>query len=172
VERSLQAYLSLPASCKDHRWLHIVLRLLLWSDEALAMLADAGCGWCDGSCNTCARGILQYRLESRSDTLARVNLAVIADSHARAQHVVVCVHYQGQRWFLDADGVHSEERLLAYWETWRLHLPRIDEDYDQDWLDEKIPANPRISAQVTDLLRHTLGPFSPSWLDSRKKARS
>jgi hypothetical protein len=171
VERSLHAFLALPASCKDHRWLHVVLRLLLWSHAAEAMLADIGFGWCDGSCHTCAQGIQEYLLESRLLHPEAVNLAVIVDSYVSAQHVVVCVHHRGQRWFLDADGVHSEEHLLSYWSAdVRVHLPRIDEDYDPDWLDEEIPFNSRISAQVTELLRHTLGPFSPSWLESRKNA--
>ncbi len=172
MKRSFDRLLGVPVAQRDRRWLGLALRKLLWSAAVGPMLEEMGCGWCDGGCHSCARGIRAYLEQGGSLHPARARLAVIADARAPAQHVVACLHLPGQKWYLDANGVFDEKRLLRYWaEQEGLLWPRVEEDYDADWLDEEIPCNGRMSAQVTALLLGAFGPFNLAWLGlSRKKS--
>lgn len=170
MKSSLDRVLGVPTARRDRRWLSLALRKLLWSAAVGPMLEEMGCGWCDGGCHSCAQGIRAYLEQAGPTHPVRAKLAIIADARAPAQHVVACLSLAGQKWYLDANGVFDEKRLLRYWaEEEGLLWPRIEEDYDAGWLDEEIPCNGRMSAQVTALLQRELGAFNLAWLGLSRK---
>lgn len=165
MTNSLEALVRIPAVQRDRSWFHKVLPAVLWSDAMGPLLEHMGYGWCDGGCHSCARGIEDYLLQSDTICPGAVDVVVIADRWTPAQHVVVCVTYQGERWYLDANGVQTEEQLLAYWtQEEGLPAPRIEDSYDAEWLEEEIPFLPCARVTVTTLLMEVLGPFSWQWL--------
>lgn len=160
-----ESIVSLGSRRRDRVWLNRTLRTFFWRREAAFLIDEMGYGWCDGGCHTCVRGIQQYLLQSKSLYPATVNLAAIADIGTPAQHVVVGLHHLGERLFLDANGIRSENSLLGYWvREEHLKWPWIDEECDPNWLSEEVAFNPRISTHIAALLENTIGSFSLEWI--------
>ena len=150
----------------NRQWLSHRLRRFLWGKRVAPLLAELEYGWLDGGCHTCASSLYQWMMRSRALELAALSLMIIADLHCPAHHVVVRVLHNGRRWYLDANGVSTEEQLLRYWrQEEHLRDPWL-RGYDDALLSEAgIVCLPRISVRLTEELLTAFGPFSPTWLD-------
>jgi hypothetical protein len=100
-----------------------------------------------------------------------VFLVVVGDARCPAHHVAVCIQINKDaenRWYLDANGVSSQEALLRYWRD----EEGLDEPflipYDEQLLQELgIPSEGRMSTRLADCFFGEFGRFSPTWLDEQ-----
>lgn len=150
----------------NRQWFSQCLRRSLWGRRVAPLLAELEYGWLDGGCYTCASALYRWMMRSRTLEPGALSLVIIADLQCPAHHVVVRVLYNGRRWYLDANGVSTEEQLLRYWrEEEHLRNPWLRE-YDDALLREAgIVCLPRIGVRLTEELLTAFGPFSPTWLD-------
>ena len=150
---------------RSRQWLSHRLRRFLWSKRVAPLLAELEYGWLDGGCHTCANALYQWMLRSRVLEPTALNLKIIADLRCPAHHVVVRALYNDRHWYVDANGVSTEEHLLRYWwQEEHLRDPWLRE-YDDALLSETgIVCLPRISVRLAEELLTVFGPFSPIWL--------
>lgn len=141
------------------------LRRFWWEGPGLLFLAELEGAWCDGACWICAEALLLYVQSTRGDQDGEVRLAVVAGEGRSADHVVVAVRIGEREVFLDADGVSTEQELLARWTTReRLKQPRLV-PYDEHLLSQAgIPRDPEMSQRLAACLVEHIGPFARSRL--------
>ena len=151
----------------NRRWLSRRLQRFFWSERMIPLLETLECGWFDGGCYTCSVGLYGYLLLSQEVDPTTIFLNIIADLHCAANHVVVCLIHEGQRWYLDANGVRSEKWLLRYWKREERLLSPWIRAYNAPLLAKMgIPLHPAVSMLLIENLFAVFGPFSPSWLVS------
>jgi hypothetical protein len=171
MDSSLEKLLLVPYGQRNRSWLHRTLRSLLWSEAIAPLLEMMGCGWLDGGCHSCAKGLLQYLQQSNMPHEVLVEKVVIADAYSRAQHVVIGIIALGREWYLDANGVSTREEILSYWEQEeQVFAPRIERIDDEEWLEEEIASLGYASWCVQNLLQEKLGHFSLHWLEDNAQA--
>lgn len=131
------------------------------------LLTELDCGWFDGACHTCAKGIYLYLLASGTLDPAAVSFRVISDHHHWANHVVVSISTHSRTWYLDANGISSSRRLLRYWEQEEHLLEAWISDYwNAQEAEEAIPSLGGIALILAEKMLTTFGPFSPAWLEA------
>jgi hypothetical protein len=163
----VQAKATSEENTRNRRWLSRRLRRFFWSKRMIPLLETLECGWLDGGCYTGSVGLYEYLLLSEEGDPANLSLNIIADLHCAANHVVVCLIHDGQRWYLDANGVQSEEQVLRYWEREEQLVSPWIRAYNAPLLAETgIPLHPAVSRFLTENLFAVFGRFSPAWLAS------
>ena len=152
---------------KSYRqWFSHRLRRFLCGKRVAPLLAELEYGWLDGGCHTCASALYQWMLRSRVLEPTALNLKIITDLRCPAHHVVVRVLHDGRRWYVDANGVSTEEQLLRYWrQEEHLRDPWLREYNDTLLSETGIVCLPRIGVRLAEELLTAFGPFSPNWLD-------
>lgn len=144
-----------------------ILRRFMYGREMEESLAQMGCGWFDGGCHSCAKGISLYLIASATLDPATISFKVIADRRHWANHVVVSVNVGDQTWYLDADGISSSQRLLQHLNRAEgLDGARISDFWNTQEVERSIPSSNGIALTLADKLLSSFGPFSPSWLES------
>jgi len=142
------------------------LRRFMYSREMVALLAQMGCGWFDGGCNSCAKGIYLYLIASATLNPLAISFKVIGDRRHWANHVVVSVCCGDRTWYLDADGISSPHRLLRHWDQVEGLLGAwISDHWNAQEVEKVIPSSNGIALTLADKLLSSFGPFSLSWLD-------
>lgn len=154
---------------RRYRWFSYRFRRFLWGKETASLLAEMGCGWLDGGCLTLALALWRWFAFSSIDEGELVGvLWMVVNPSGKAQHFMVRVTYQTQDWYLDANGVNSEQHVLRHWaEIEGVQRPQLKAvDAPLGWHQFGIPYYPLISLRLAQLLYRVFGPFDPAWLVS------
>lgn len=78
----------------------------LYDGAGYGLLSDDGCGWLDGGCRSLMRALMSLLGD------AAVPYQVVRSPEQKhSEHVLVRVGH----WYLDGDGVSSEEELVRRW---------------------------------------------------------
>jgi len=151
---------------KNRQWFSSKLQRFFWSREIAPLLLELDCGWLDGGCYTCAKGLYRYLIISATIDPSMLSFSIVIDQHQKAHHVVIGVQGATQVWFLDAKGVSSAQRLLHYWaREEHLTKPQIEACGDTDALESAIPSSDAIADRLAECLLTILGPYDPAWLE-------
>jgi hypothetical protein len=164
----------MPASePKDRRGFHRKLLRFLWSEPMAPLLVELDCGWLDGGCHTCAKGIYVYLLASGTLDPDAVSFQIISDRRNVAHHVAVAVDTDSGTWYLDGNGMSSSHRLLRYWEH-EEHVTGvwINAQCTAQEVEEAFPSLGGIALILAGALFAAFGPFSPAWLEMGNAQRS
>ena len=114
-----------------------------------------GCGFFDGGCLLLADALVEW---SGGD----IKLAAISRSrfHGQVDHWVGELNIAGERLFLDANGLQTEQGLLTYWREEEVMEPVAF--IDQPVFDEarEIPRDRKFSAKIASEICNSLGLYT------------
>lgn len=152
-------------SARDRQRFNRELRCFMWSQQVEPLLAELECGWFDGGCHTCAKGLYLYLLASGTLDPATVSFTVIADHRHGANHVVLAITSGSRTWYLDANGISSARQLLRYWEQEEgVSGAWISKAWNTQEIEEVIPSFDGLALVLAEKLLNAFGPFSSTWL--------
>jgi hypothetical protein len=150
-----------PADSRQEVSTH--LRQCLWHGPALALMGEREGTWLAGQCWICAEGILRFLLRSWIVSPSQLELVTVGDHRHPTHHVVVHLRSGEQDWYLDANGVRTQEQLLTSWQQEEdLRQPFLAPANDPLLLTSGLVRDPWMSERLAHLLCEKWNPLRSS----------